>query len=692
MHNRFIRAARLALPAAALLAVPAAAQEITLRTPTQSAKVYARDGSLIAELGPQVRTVVAMRSLPRYVPMAFVAVEDRRFFEHAGVDPRGVARALRNTLAGDREGASTITQQLIGAMYPEQVDRREQTPERKLREMRLALELEQRHGKERILESYLNWIYFGHGWYGIEAAARHYFGKGAAQLSIEETAMLAALPKGPGVFSPKINPVRALERRNLVLDLMAENEVITRAQATAAKRTPIRLAPNHGYSVRPQWVIEQARQVLVQRVGPSFGTTGARVWTTLDPAAQNAADSALVRGLERIERQPWFRGPRRGAAAPAPAAGAPRPGPAYLQGALVTVDARTGEILAMVGGRDWEDSHFNRVTAARRQPGSSFKPLVYAAALESGIPASEVMQDTALRIAMRGAPVYSPRNSDGRFRGPVTVREALVESVNTVAVQLAEGLGWSTLPVLAQRFGIKSQVQPYPSSAIGASAVAPVEMAAAYTAFANGGMRVEPLLVRRVADGTGRVVYDARGRGVRTLTPALAFVATDILRDAAERGTGREARTRLPARVPMAGKTGTTNDGTDVWYVGYTPEMVTAVWVGFDRPRPIGTGAAGGTVAAPIWGEMMRDTYARRRAPAPWAPPAGVVAVAADPATGAPLSGACPRTAARREYFLAGTEPAGACRLEGGRVVAPAPDSVRLDTLAPPPVEPDTAP
>ncbi|HEX8208630.1 MAG TPA: PBP1A family penicillin-binding protein [Longimicrobium sp.] len=686
MPIRLPCALRLAIPAAALLALPASAQEITLRAPTQSARVYARDGSLIAELGPQVRTVIAMRTLPRYVPMAFVAVEDRRFFEHAGVDARAVARALRNTLGGDREGASTITQQLIGAMYPERVNRQEQTAERKLREMRLALELEQRHGKERILESYLNWIYFGHGWYGIESAARHYFGKGAAQLSIEEAAMLAALPKGPGVYSPKISPARALERRNLVLDLMAQSNAITRAQAAAAKRTTIRLAPNHGYSARPQWAIEQAKQILAQRVGPQYGTTGARVWTTIDPAAQNAADSALVRGLARIEREAWYRGPRMGA----PGTASPT-GTTYLQGAIVTVDARTGEILAMVGGRNFEESHFNRVTAARRQPGSSFKPLVYAAALEQGATPATMMEDTALRIVMRGSAVYSPRNSDGRFRGPISVRDGLVESVNTVAVQLAQTMGWQTLPAIAARFGIKSQVQPYPSSAIGASAVAPLEMAAAYTAFANNGMRVEPFLVRRVMDGGGRVVYDGRGRGVRTLSPALAFVTTDLLRDAAERGTGREARTRLPARVPMAGKTGTTNDGTDVWYVGYTPEMVTAVWLGFDRPRSIGPGAFGGTLAAPIWGEMMRAAYARRRSPAPWAMPAGVVAVAADAATRRPLSGACPAAAARREYFIAGTEPAGACRVLGGRVVAPArpaPDSLVPDSLAP---APDTA-
>nr|MBA3970396.1 transglycosylase domain-containing protein [Gemmatimonadota bacterium] len=219
-----------------------AAQSVTLRTPPQSARVYARDGSLIAELGPEVRTVVSMKSLPAYVPRAFVAVEDKRFYEHQGVDPLGVARAIKKNLEGSREGASTITQQLIGNMFPETVNRREQTVERKVREARLAVELEQRYGKDRILEAYLNEIYFGHGWYGIESAAQHYFGKPAAKLNIEETAMLAALPKGAGVYSPKINAQRALERRNLVLGIMAENGVITAAQATAARQRPIRLA------------------------------------------------------------------------------------------------------------------------------------------------------------------------------------------------------------------------------------------------------------------------------------------------------------------------------------------------------------------------------------------------------------------------------------------------------------------
>ena len=683
------RRALAAAVVACVSAVPAPAQGITLVAPPQSAKVFARDGSLIAEIGPQARTVVSLKSLPRYVPMAFVAVEDRRFFDHAGVDPVGIARALKSTVEGNRQGASTITQQLIGAMYPDQVDRREITAERKLREMKLAVELEQRHGKERILEAYLNWIYFGHGWFGIESAARHYFGKPAAKLAIEEAAMLAALPKGAGIYSPKINPQKALERRNLVLGVMADAGVVTRAQAEEARRRPIRLAPNHGYAARPPWVIEQVRQFLEQRYGADYGKLGLRVWTTVDPVAQNAADSALVRGLLRAERMPWFRGPKYGT----PAGKATPAGTPYLQGAVVSVDARTGEILALTGGRSWEDSRFNRVTAARRQPGSSFKPIVYAAALERGVSPATLMQDTALRIRMAGSPVYAPKNSDDLFRGPVTVRQALTQSINTVAIQLGMRVGLDTLGAVARKFGITSPVPPYPSAVLGAGVVRPLEMVGAYTAFANQGVRVEPFLVRRVADRSGKVLFDHTPKGFRILSPNVAFLMTDLMKDAAERGTGQEARQRLPARVPMAGKTGTTDNGADVWYVGFTPEIVTGVWVGFDTPKTLGAGAYGGAVSAPIWGEMMRQVYARRPAPAPWAPPAGIVSVAVDPAIGAMLPPPCPAAPARLEHYVAGTEPPGACVFRAGRLVPQdtlSPDSIRLDSL-PEVEEPDTS-
>ncbi|MDP9349406.1 MAG: PBP1A family penicillin-binding protein, partial [Gemmatimonadota bacterium] len=662
-------------------ATPALAQEITLRTPPQSARVYARDGSLIAEIGPQVRTLVSLRSLPAHVPRTFVAVEDRRFYEHAGVDPVGIARALKKTLEGDREGASTITQQLIGAMYPERVDRREMTLERKVREAELALALERRHGKDRILEAYLNWIYFGHGWFGIEAAARHYFGKPAAKLSVEETAMLAALPKGAGVYSPKINPQKALERRNLVLDIMAREGIVSAAEAAAAKRRPIRLAPNHGYAARPPWAIEQVRQFLEQRYGAALGTQGLSVWTSIDPAVQNAADSALARGLLRTERMPWFRGPKYGTPAAKPTAS----GTPYLQGAVVSVDARTGEILAMTGGRSWDDSRFNRVTAARRQPGSSFKPIVYAAAVERRmVTPATVVQDTALRIRLAGSPVYAPKNSDDLFRGPVTVREALTQSINTVAIQLGLQVGLDTVVATARRFGIASPIRPYPSSLLGAGAVRPVEMVGAYTAFANRGIRVEPFLVRRVADARGKILFDHRPRGHRILSPAVSYLMTDLMRDAAERGTGQEARQRLPARVPMAGKTGTTDDGTDVWYVGFTPEIVTGVWVGFDTPKSIGAGAYGGAVSAPIWGEIMREVYTRRPAPAPWPVPEGVVSMAVEPATRIAVVPPCPAAPARVEYFVVGTEPQGGCLFRNGQLVpadtVPA-DSILLDPL-----------
>lgn len=667
------------------LAAPAAAPAqsgIALKPMPQSARVFARDGSLLAELGPQVRTVVPLRSLPAYVPRAFVAVEDKRFFAHTGVDPVGIARAVKKNLEGDREGASTITQQLIGAMYPERVDRNEITLERKVREAQLALDLERRYGKERILEAYLNQIYFGHGWFGIEAAARHFFGKPAAKLAIEETAMLAALPKGPGVYSPKIDSRKALERRNLVLDLMAEEGVVSRADAAAAKRRPIRLAPNHGYSSRPPWVIEQVRRFLEERYGPRYGTMGLRVWTTLDPAAQNAADTALAAGLRRAEAMPWFSGPRYGTAkAKASPAGTP-----YLQGLVLSLNARTGEILAMTGGRDWKDSKFNRVTQARRQPGSAFKPFVYAAALERGVTASTVLQDTALAIELPGQEPYRPKNSDDLFRGPVTLREALTRSINTVAIQLGTEMGLETMAQSVGRFGITAEVPPYPSSTLGATALRPQELVAAYTAFANQGVRVEPFLVRRVSDAGGKVLYDHRPRAFRAISPEVAFMVTDLLRDAAEKGTGREARAALPAGVPMAGKTGTTDQGTDVWYLGYTPEIVTGVWVGFDAPRSIGSAAYGGTLAAPIWGETMRAIYARRAAPAGWTAPARVVEVALDPTTGAPAPlDLCPAEPAPREYFIEGTEPEGVCVTRRGGVeidVLPI-DAPGLDSLPP---------
>jgi 1A family penicillin-binding protein len=680
--------------ASAATAAPARAQDrLELLAPPQSAQVYARDGSLIAELGPQVRTLVPLRSLPSYVPRAFVAVEDRRFYEHAGVDPLGVARAIGHTLEGRREGASTITQQLIGTMYPELVDRRDISMGRKLREMEMAVQLEQRYPKDRILESYLNWISFGHGWFGVEAASRHYFGKPAARLEIEEAAMLAALPKGAGIYSPKINPARALERRNLVLGIMAEAGVITPAQAAQARARPIRLAPNHGYSARPSYAIEQVRQYLQQSYGPTYGTVGLRVWTSIDPAVQNAADSSLVRGLRRIEAQPWFRGPRFGTPAAKPTA----TGTPYLQGLVVSVDAKTGEILAMVGGRDWTESHFNRVTSGRRQPGSAFKPIVYTAALEHGFTPATVMMDTALRIPLVGQRPYEPKNSDGLFRGPVTLREGLVQSINTIAIQLGMQTGLDTVVATARRFGIESTIHPYPSSMIGAGAVKPLELAAAYTAFAYRGVRVEPFLIRRVADLRGRILFDRTAKGTRVLSPEVAWLATDLMREAAERGTGREARRRLPARVPMAGKTGTTDDATDVWYVGFTPEIVTAVWVGFDRPRALGPAAFGGTLAAPIWGDVMAQVYARRAAPAPWAVPAGIVTVAVDAATGLPLLDPCPAAPASTEKLLAASVPAGSCYLHPDGTYAAdalptlpsAADSVRPDTLPtiPPPSE-----
>jgi penicillin-binding protein 1A len=264
----------------------------------------------------------------------------------------------------------------------------------------------------------------------------------------------------------------------------------------------------------------------------------------------------------------------------------------------------------------------------------------------------------------------------------VSVRQALTHSINTIAIQLGAGVGYEAVAAEAQRFGITARIAPYPSSMIGASVVKPIELAAAYTAFANGGLRTEPFLVRRVADPSGRVLFDARAKAIRTVSPEVAFLVTDMLKDAAEKGTGGEARERLPAPVPMAGKTGTTDEATDVWYVGYTPEIVTAVWIGFDSNKPIGEGAYGGTLAAPIWGDMMRGIYAKRPAPATWSIPGGLVAVATDPMTGQPaLAPDCPPTAGKLEYFIAGTEPEAACVVRPATMPAP-PDSLPSDSVS----------
>jgi penicillin-binding protein 1A len=629
--------------------------------PPQASLVLARDGSLIGEIGREWRVSVPLASLPAYVPQAFVAVEDQRFYQHDGVDLVGIAGAIKDNLLGASRGASTITQQLVGNMHPDVVDRTDRTIGRKLREQAAAREMERRYTKAQILEAYLNQIAFGRGYYGIETAARHYFGKPAARLTLAEAASLAALPKGPALFDPVRHPERNRERRDAVLRLMRAQGYITVAQERAARAQPLRTAPDLGMPSAAPYVVDVVR-VRLERAGIRVTEGGYRITTTIDPALQRAAATALADGLAGIEARGDYRHPRY--------AGRARGSTDYLQGAVVAMEPATGDVRALIGGRNHQESPFNRAVNAVRQPGSSFKPFIYARALLDSLPPTTIIPDTALALRL-DLTVYRPRNSDGAFLGPITMREALAQSRNTVAVRLWERLGADSVIAVARRAGISSPIAPFPSSALGASAVRPIDLVAAYTTFANLGTPVEPRFVLRVEDPSGRAIYtEATQQLAPAMDSAVAYVTRDLMRGVVESGTATAVRQMIPAAVPVAGKTGTTDDNSDVWFVGMTPQLVAGVWIGFDRPRAISPGAAGGTLAAPIFGQMLARWGGL--SPAVWTPPAGVVTVELDRATGDLAEPSTPAARRYSELFVAGTEPA-ALRVDARRLLRAAP-------------------
>ena len=646
--------------ASALFAAPLAAQAPASTGPVwqivpqkQSSLVFARDGAFLGEIGSESRTSVSIRTLPKYVGQAFVAVEDQRFYQHDGVDLIGVAGAIKGKLlekiTGDhRGGASTITQQLVGNMHPDQIDRRDQTLTRKLAEQQAAREMERHYSKEQILEAYINQINFGHGWYGIESASRHYFGKSATRLTLAEAATLAALPKSPVGYDPGRFPDKARARRDLILGLMAEQGLVTIAEAQRARAEPVVVAPNGGAAAPSQYFVDAARQA-AERAGVSVANGGYRVYTTADPALQRAAVDALVQGTIAVEQRKDFKHPTW-----ASAKGIGN----LLEGAVVAMDPFTGDVRALVGGRNYAMAPFNRATRALRQPGSSFKPFIYAKAFEDSLSAATIVPDTALAIQMDNGTVYSPDNSDNKFLGAITLREALTHSRNPVAVQLALRIGLDSIGAVGMRAGLSTPIAPVPASALGASVVRPIDYVAAYAIWANLGSAIEPRVVTRIEDANGRIVFQ---QPMSTLQPAIdpriAFIVRDMMRDAAERGTGTAARKALPASIPVAGKTGTTNDNVDVWFMGMTPDLVAGVWLGFDRPRTITPGAAGGSLAAPIWGAMMAKYYAGRAAPAAWVPPAGLVTAELDRLTGLLADATTPPERRYTEYFVPGTEP-----------------------------------
>jgi penicillin-binding protein 2D len=616
----------------------------------QSSLVFARDSSLIGEIGLDWRTTISIRTLPRYVGQAFIAVEDQRFYQHDGVDLVGVAGAIKGKLLGEqRGGASTITQQLVGNMHPDLIDRRDVSVGRKLREQAAAREMEKHYNKDQILEGYLNTINFGHRWCGIEAAARHYFGTTAAKLTLAQAATLAALPKSPAGYDPARHPDKAKVRRDLILGLMAEQKYITRELADQTRKEPVKTAPNNGMSVAAPYFVDAVRQI-AERAGVPITAGGLRVYTTADPLLQRSAAEALVEGTAKVEARPGYKHPRFSPENPSRTD--------YLQGMVVAVDPASGDVRALVGGRDYAASPFDRAINALRQPGSSFKPFVYAKALEDSIPARTIVPDTALAIPLPNGDVYRPKDDDGEFLGPMSIRDALVHSRNSVAIQLGMRVGMDSVAALAARLGIDTPILPYPASAIGATEVRPLDFIGAWTAFATNGQVVTPRLLTRIEDHTGRVLYELPAVSPRqVLDPAVAFVLRDMMREVVERGTGTAARRAVPDSVPVAGKTGTTNDNTDLWFVGMTPDLVAGVWLGFDKRKSIAQGVAGGSLAAPIWGQMMGRYYENRAAGAfPIA--SDIIAAEVDRDTGELATSRTSESKRTLEFFVPGSEPA----------------------------------
>ncbi|MDP2483921.1 MAG: PBP1A family penicillin-binding protein, partial [Candidatus Palauibacterales bacterium] len=656
--------------------------------PKEATRVYASDGSLLHEFAVERRTAVEYQQIPQHVVDAFVAVEDKRFWSHHGIDYLRFTRAaIEFAFAGyDAAGGSTITQQLAGNMFASIVNRQDISVRRKFREMRVARSLEQAYTKTEIMEAYLNQINFD-GIYGVQNAAQRYFGKDVQELNLPEAATLAAMPVAPARYSPIRNPDRAVARRNLVLGLMADQGMIGPEEEAAARAYPLIVRPNAREDIPAAYFVEWVRRMLIERYGTQIYEAGLRIYTTLDPQLQAVADSAVLAQLEWIERQPGFDAPtyRETRAWPPDSLGGPNM--PYIEGMFLAVDPTDGDVLALVGGRDYQDSEFNRATQAERQPGSLFKPFVYTAAIESGMPASEVIFDTPIEFPQPDSSIWSPSNFTNDFRGPVTIRDALAASINVVAVKVGLRVGLETVAQYAHRMGITTRVDRVPSTAIGSPSVIPLEMVEAYTTFANLGIRVTPRAIVRIENADGEVLWEAPVEREEVLDERTSWIMVSMLRDVVDRGSGIRIRSLgVPWEVPVGGKTGTTNDYTNAWFIGFTPEIVTATWVGFDLPTRIRDDAQGGRDAAPVNAEVLKYFYSNRPAPPPWPRPTGLIERKVDRTTGMLATAWCPPEAVYTEVYIPETEPREPCDVHGPFGTREWADSLGIvpDSLAPP--------
>ena len=671
---------------------PSIAQIYTYE-PRQTSKLYARDSTLVWEFGEERRTLVSLETLPAYVPQAFIAIEDRRFYSHSGLDWRGIARAgleVLRTRSLSGAGGSTITQQLARNMWTDRLGF-EKRLLRKLKEWQVAMALERAYTKDQILETYVNQIGYAHGWYGLETASRNYFGKSAIDMNPAEAALLAAIVIRPERYSPLNNPDAGLQRRNLVLNLMAEQGYLTGEEAARWKGEPVPTERARRVENQAPYFVEWVRGILDDRFGRKLYTGGLEIYSTLDLEMQADAQAAMEAGWERIESRPGFSHTTYAEFAEANQGADYRDIP-YVQGMFVALDPATGEIRAMIGGRDHVHSKFNRATDAERQAGSSFKPFVYTAALESGIPATEVITDAPVVIDQVDGTTWRVRNYDPEFLGDITMREAVAKSINTVAVKVGCRVGLPTVAQMARRLGIRTEIEPFPSTSIGAAEVVPLQMVEAYATLANLGAHVRPFAVLKVESPNGEVLWEPRPERTQELDPRVARLGVSLLEEVVRAGTGHNAIrlvAGLPYEVPAAGKTGTTNEASNVWFLGFTPNLVAGVWFGLDLPVTIVDKATGGGLAAPVWGDFMRRVYygepdteepagaqSQERAPLleipePWPILPGLIRLRVDRKTGLLASRWCPPEQAYEELYLPGTEPTGPCDVQIRPLIRP---------------------
>ena len=650
-------------------------EELERIRPKLTTVVYSSDGVVLKRFAIQQRDPIPYEKLPPHLVDAAISVEDRKFWTHWGVHMKRIGGAAWVNLKAGRivEGASTITQQLARDLFLTL----DVSMSRKIKEALTAIRIERMYTKEEILRMYFNQYYFANGAWGIQSAAQRFYNKSAEDLALHECALFAAILKSSIVYSPIGHPDRALRRRNLVLDLMAKQRKISRQEAEATKQLPLGLNLKWEEPGRAPYFVEHVRRDLEQRYGAKgIYEEGLSVYTTLDSRLQNIAEEVLITRLEELQREVDA---LRRDTSDAPSMDST----AYLrtrvvQGALVALDPRTGHILAMVGGRDFHESPFNRATQALRQPGSAFKPFVYTAAIDNGWRPTDLILDTALPIKMPNGMIWEPDNYDHTFLGPMTLREGLKRSRNLVAIRLlVEELGEQRPIPYARRMGITTPLSPIPSLAIGTKEVKLLELVSAYGIFANLGIRAEPISILRIVGKEGEVLERReKGEEHEALSAATAAVMADMLQSVMEEeGTGQGARKWYGFRRPSGGKTGTTNNYADAWFVGFTPQIVAGVWVGFDEKISMGKEhRSGAAVALPVWARFMRRAHDALGLPVEdFTLPPGVIQCTVCDETYQLTTEYCPSK--REEVFVKGTEPADLCPMhQGGGVNEESPE------------------